>query len=310
MSFLVAALYKFVTLERFGSLKHPLLEVCKSNDVVGTLLLAREGINGTIAGPDEGIKQVLAFLRSHPELADLTHKESRASERPFHRMRVSLKREIVTMGVPEVDPNRVVGEYVKPADWNALISDPDVVLIDTRNEYEVTIGTFEGAVDPKTASFRDFPEWSRANADMLNSKKKVAMFCTGGIRCEKATSFLIDEGYESVYHLEGGILKYLEEVPEAASLWRGQCFVFDDRVSVGHALEEGDYDMCHGCRHPISAADMASPMYQKGVSCPHCYDQTSDEQKARFAERQKQIALSAARGEAHLGVDPRAAQDD
>lgn len=309
--YLVAALYKFVKLDDYQAHQQPILEVCLANDVKGTLLLANEGINGTIAGPMEGIQRVLNYLRSIPAFEGLEHKESWATELPFPRMKVRLKKEIVTMGVPGIDPNQTVGTYVKPQDWNALISDPEVVVVDTRNDYEVAIGSFERAIDPETKSFREFPEWVK-NADALKNKKKVAMFCTGGIRCEKSTAYLKEQGFEEVYHLQGGILKYLEEVPEEESLWHGECFVFDDRVSVGHGLKEGPYDMCHACRRPISDEDKQSAHYIKGISCPHCFDETSEEQKSRFAERQKQIALAKERGELHIGVTapPRSAKQN
>jgi UPF0176 protein len=305
-NFLVAALYKFVRLDDFEALQQPLLEVCKSNDVMGTILLAREGINGTIAGPQTGVRAVLAWIRNDPRMADLEHKESRAEgESPFYRMKVRLKKEIVTMGVPGVDPNETVGTYVAPQDWNELISDPDVVLIDTRNDYEVSIGTFKGAVDPQTVNFREFPQWVRGQ-EGLHNKPKIAMFCTGGIRCEKASSFMKQEGFEEVYHLKGGILKYLEEVPEDDSLWEGECFVFDNRVSVGHGLKPGPYDLCHACRHPISEEDRKSDQYAEGISCPHCHDTMSDDQRRRFAERQKQIALAKKRGLDHIAADQEA----
>jgi UPF0176 protein len=304
----VAALYKFVTLEDFRSLREPLLDECIAAEVRGTLLLAREGINGTIAGTRAGVDRVLAYLKSDPRLADMEHKESYDDHLPFYRMKVKLKKEIVTMGVPAVDPNRVVGTYVKPGDWNALIADPEVVLIDTRNDYEVGIGTFRGAVDPHTTNFREFPAYVRENFDP-GKQRKVAMFCTGGIRCEKASAFMLQEGFEEVYHLQGGILKYLEEIPEEESTWEGECFVFDNRVSVNHRLEKGQYDQCHGCRHPITEEDKRSPHYQKGVCCPGCYDKLSEEQKARFAERQKQVELAAARDQRHIGAPPPARQD-
>ena len=300
--YLVAALYKFVTLPNFEDIQGPIRAVCDDNSVKGTLLLATEGINGTIAGPEKGIRAVLAYLNGIPEFEGFVHKESWATEPPFPRMKVRLKKEIVTMGVEGIDPNKIVGTYVKPADWNALISDPDVVVVDTRNDYEVAIGTFKGAMDPKTKSFREFPKWAEDHEADLKKPKKVAMFCTGGIRCEKSTAYMKEQGYNEVFHLEGGILKYLEEMPEDESLWEGECFVFDDRVSVGHGLKPGPYDMCHACRRPISDEDKASDKYMKGVSCPHCYDETSAERKARFAERQKQIALAKERGELHLGV--------
>lgn len=308
-NYLVAALYKFVRLPEYASLQAPLTEICISNAVKGTLLLAAEGINGTIAGPEAGVRNVLAYLRGHSEFADLIHKESWADEEPFLRAKVRLKKEIVTMGVDGIDPNKIVGTYVKPEDWNALISDPDTVVVDTRNDYEVAIGTFKGAVDPKTKSFREFPAWAAENKDTLK-KPKVAMFCTGGIRCEKSTAFMKEQGYDEVYHLEGGILKYLEEVPEDQSLWEGDCFVFDERVSVRHGLEPGDYDMCRACRRPISEEEKELPEFVEGVSCPYCHEETTPEQKERFAERQKQIMLAKNRGEKHIGITKPRAGDE
>ncbi|MDH4040335.1 MAG: rhodanese-related sulfurtransferase [Gammaproteobacteria bacterium] len=299
--FIVAALYKFVTLSDFHELREPLLDVCQAAGTRGTLLLASEGINGTIAGSRDGVDRVLAYLRADPRLADLDHKESVDDHMPFHRMKVKLKKEIVTMGVAGIDPNRAVGTYVRPADWNALVSDPDVLLIDTRNDYEYGIGSFRGAVDPHTTTFREFPEFVRTHLDP-RKQKKIAMFCTGGIRCEKASAFMLQEGFEEVYHLQGGILKYLEEVPEQESIWEGECFVFDNRVAVNHRLEKGQYDQCYGCRHPITEQDKLSGKYQKGVCCPGCYDTLTPEQVARFRERQKQVELANARGEAHVGA--------
>ncbi len=304
---LVAALYKFVALPDYEALRAPLQSVCDANHVMGTLLLAREGINGTIAGPPDGIRAVLAHLKADARLADLEHKESWASEMPFLRMKVRLKKEIVTLGAPEADPTRQVGTYVEPEDWNALISDPDVVLIDTRNAYEVEIGTFKGAVDPVTASFREFPEFVKSHAG-LGKRPKVAMFCTGGIRCEKASSYMLAHGFDEVFHLKGGILKYLETVPEEDSLWQGECFVFDERVSVKHGLDEGSYDMCHACRFPITEEDKRSDKYQRGVSCPRCWDEKSEAQKARYAARQRQMELAEERGDIHLGQAESSAQ--
>ena len=251
--------------------------------------------------------RVLAYLKKDTRFADLEHKESFDDHIPFYRMKVKLKKEIVTLGVPGVDPNERVGRYVEPGDWNAVISDPEVVLIDTRNDYEVGIGTFRGAVDPNTTTFREFPAYVRANFD-TSKHKKVAMFCTGGIRCEKASAFMLKEGFEEVYHLRGGILKYLEEIPRSESSWEGECFVFDNRVAVDHKLDKGHYDQCHGCRHPITEEDKLSPKYQEGVCCPGCYDKLTDEQKARFAERQKQMELAASRNEQHIGAPPAAHQ--
>lgn len=305
--FVVAALYKFVALPDYPSLREPLLDQCVNAGVKGTLLLAKEGINGTIAGTRQGIDAVLHFLRQDPRLIDLSHKESFDDSQPFYRMKVKLKKEIVTMGVGGIDPNEVVGQYVKPKDWNALISDPEVLLIDTRNDYEVKIGSFQGAVNPDTQSFREFPEYVREHYDP-QIHKKVAMFCTGGIRCEKASSFMRQEGFDEVYHLEGGILKYLEEVEEAQSLWQGECFVFDNRVSVSHGLAPGSYELCHGCREPINAADKASEFFEEGVTCPACYDSLSDSQRQRFRDRQKQVELARQRNQQHVGAEPPARQ--
>jgi UPF0176 protein len=304
----VAALYKFVTLEDFHALREPLLDSCQQAEIKGTILLAHEGINGTIAGSRQGIDEVLAHLRSDPRLASLVHKESYDDHMPFYRMKVKLKNEIVTMGVDGIDPNELVGTYVKPKDWNALVNDPDVVLLDTRNDYEFGIGTFKGSLDPKTTTFREFPAFVRQNLDPSRNKK-VAMFCTGGIRCEKASAFMLNEGYEEVYHLEGGILKYLEEIPAEESTWEGECFVFDNRVAVNQALEKGQYDQCYGCRHPITEQDKRSEHYEKGVCCPGCYSSLSEDQKMRFAERQKQVELAAGRNEIHIGAPPPARQE-
>ena len=298
--FLVAALYHFARLPRFESLREPLFALCQENGVKGTLLLAAEGINGTIAGPDAGIHAVLSFLRAQPEFTALEHKESRASHMPFVRLKVKLKKEIVTMGVPDIDPNRIVGTYVEARDWNALISDPDTIVIDTRNDYETAIGVFKGAVDPQTKTFREFPDWVKNNPG-LHNKPKIAMYCTGGIRCEKATAFMKEQGFDEVYHLKGGILKYLEEVPEEESLWEGACFVFDERVSVTHGLKEGDHKLCHACREPLTPEHRASPLFEEGVCCPNCYDTRTEADRDRYRQRQKQIALAKKRGEKHLG---------
>ena len=303
-NYLVAALYKFVRLDDHKKLKPRILKVCNDNGVFGTLILADEGINGTVAGRPEAVRRLLEFIRADVRLSDMEHKESWAKEQPFHRMKVHLKAEIVTMGVDGVNPVDSVGEYIKPTDWNALISRDDVLLIDTRNTYETGIGTFQNALDPKTTNFRDFPAWVDENIQLLESKKKIAMFCTGGIRCEKATSFLLSKGFEDVFHLEGGILKYLEEVDPEKSKWEGECFVFDQRVSVGHGLVQGDYQLCHGCRSPIDESDMASDKYSPGVSCPKCFETTTEEQKLRFEERHKQVNLAKARNERHIGQKP------
>jgi len=302
--YLTAALYKFVSLPNFRDLQSPVLEACKTNHIKGTLLLAEEGINGTIAGHADDIHKILDYLRTDPlfegRFSDLEHKESYADEHPFYRMKVKLKKEIVTLGVPGVSPTKKVGTYVKPEDWNALISDPDVVLIDTRNDYEVDIGTFKGAIDPKTTTFREFPEYVAQHFDKTKHKK-VAMFCTGGIRCEKASSYMLDQGFDEVYHLQGGILKYLETIPETESLWQGECFVFDQRVAVKHNLEVGEFDQCYACRHPLSPEEMKSDQYEPGISCPHCYDKVSADKRARLKERQKQVQLAKQRGKSHIG---------
>ncbi|HEY9102396.1 rhodanese-related sulfurtransferase [Chitinimonas sp.] len=301
----VAALYKFVTLNDYPALREPLQAAMLANGVRGTLLLAEEGINGTVSATREGIDGLLAWLKQDPRFAELDHKESYCDEQPFYRTKVKLKKEIVTMGVPNVDPNKRVGSYVEPEDWNALISDPEVLLIDTRNDYEVAIGTFEGAIDPKTESFREFPDYVRAHFDPAKHKK-VAMFCTGGIRCEKASSFMLGEGFEEVYHLKGGILKYLERVGQDESKWQGDCFVFDNRVTVRHDLSEGDYDLCHACREPVSVEDRQSPHYSPGISCPRCWNTLSEKTRASARERQKQIELAKARNEPHpMGHNPR-----
>jgi UPF0176 protein len=301
-AYIVCALYKFVTLENFQQLRQPLLNVMEDNQVRGTLLLALEGINGTIAGKQDGIEQVLAWLKQDPRLSGVSHKESFNTELPFKRSKVKLKKEIVTMGVEGIDPKKVVGSYVKPKDWNALISDPEVLLVDTRNDYEIEIGSFKNALDPNTKTFREFPQYVKDNLDPAKHKK-VAMYCTGGIRCEKSTAYLKEQGFEEVYHLEGGILKYLEEVPQQNTLWQGECFVFDDRVAVDHQLNKGQYDQCHACRMPITEEDKKHSQYQKGVSCHHCLDKVSDEQRARYAERERQMELAKKRGQVHIGGD-------
>lgn len=301
----VAALYQFVTLDDFEALREPLLNEMKRLDVKGTLLLAFEGINGTVSGTRADIDALLDWLKRDPRFAALEHKESCCEAHPFYRTKVKLKREIVTLGVDGIDPNRRVGTYVEPEQWNDLIDDPEVLVIDTRNDYEVAIGSFEGAVDPRTKSFREFPEYVRAHYEP-SRHKKVAMFCTGGIRCEKASSFMLDEGFEEVFHLKGGILSYLEKVPEAQTRWRGDCFVFDNRVTVRHDLSEGEFEQCHACRMPISTEDQASERYSPGISCPHCWDSLPEKTRAGARERQKQIELAKARNQPHpLGRNPR-----
>ncbi|UAA37309.1 rhodanese-related sulfurtransferase [Paraneptunicella aestuarii] len=304
--YVVCALYKFVTLENYKEMRAPLQDVMEKSGVKGTLLLALEGINGTISGTREGIDAVLAWLNSDERIQPVSYKESFDEEQPFYRTKVKLKNEIVTMGVEGIDPRKTVGTYVKPADWNALISDPDVTVIDTRNDYEIEIGTFKHAIDPKTQTFREFPQYVKDNLDPAKNKK-VAMFCTGGIRCEKSTAYLKELGFEEVYHLEGGILKYLEEVPKEESLWEGDCFVFDNRVAVDHDLQKSKYDQCYACRLPITEEDKQSELFEAGVSCPRCHGTHSEEQLKRFREREKQVQLARERQEEHLGNEARMA---
>lgn len=297
----VAALYKFARLDGIEALRATLAALCLERGIKGTLLLAHEGINGTVAGSEEAISALIDHLQAIEGLAGLEVKYSAAADMPFHRMKVRLKREIVTMGVDDLDPATSAGTYVAPADWNSLISDADTLVIDTRNAYEVSIGTFKGAVDPKTASFREFPAWVEQHRDELEGRK-VAMFCTGGIRCEKATAYVKSLGFGQVFHLKGGILKYLEEVPAEESLWQGECFVFDERVSVSHGLAEGDAELCRACRHPLTVEDRLSPKYVIGISCPHCFEARSEEDRARYAERHRQVELAQARGgRRHIG---------
>jgi UPF0176 protein len=298
----VCALYKFARLENYADLRQPLFNVMDSNNVRGTVLLANEGVNGTISGSRQSVDTVLAWLNSHESLEPITTKESSTSESPFKRTKVKLKKEIVTMGVEGIDPQKSVGTYIPPKEWNSLISNPEVLLIDTRNEYEYEIGTFKNAVNPHTTTFREFPQYVEDNLDP-EKHKKVAMFCTGGIRCEKSTAFLKGKGFDEVYHLQGGILKYLEEVPEKETMWEGECFVFDDRVAVNHQLKKGIYDQCHACRFPITEEEKLSPLYLQGISCPRCHDKTSAEQRERFSERQKQMNLAEQRGEEHIGQE-------
>jgi len=299
----VAALYQFSRFDDCAALRDPLEAVCRENRVRGTLLLAREGINGTIAGSPDAIAAVLAHIRALPGCAGLEVKFSPSADMPFHRLKVRVKHEIVTMNQPDIDPLGSVGTYVAAQDWNALIADPDTIVIDTRNDYEVAVGTFAGAIDPQTHTFSEFPEWFRQHRDSLlgNKPVKVAMFCTGGIRCEKSTAFLRQEGIEEVYHLKGGILKYLETVPAEDSLWEGECFVFDQRVSVGHGLVPGTHALCHGCQRPVNPEARESPLYEPGVSCPACHAERTDAQRASYRERHRQEQLAAAQGRSHVG---------
>ena len=303
--FLTVALYQFVDLPDCAALRAPLQALCDAQGVRGMLLLAPEGINGTIAGEAPAVHSVLDWLRSDPRFAALQHKEAWAGRMPFYRMRVRLKREIVTLGVPDLHPARNAGTYVKPHDWNALIADPEVVVVDTRNDYEVRIGSFERAIDPHTRTFAEFPAWVAEQSQpggVLAGKPRVAMFCTGGIRCEKSTAYLKSQGFEEVFHLEGGILKYLETVPAEESLWHGECFVFDERVSVGHGLAPGHHQLCRSCRMPLGKAELASPHYVRGVSCPYCHGTRTPEQERALAERERQMQLAARRGAEHIGA--------
>jgi UPF0176 protein len=300
-------MYYFVSLPHFKDLREPLLNFCISKNIKGTLLLADEGINGTLAGPEKSILELLSFLKNDSlfegNFKNLNHKESWSDKHPFYRMKVKLKKEIVTLGVPGVSPAKMVGQYVKSKDWNAIISDPEVFLIDTRNDYEYAIGSFENAINPKTNTFREFPEYVKTHFDP-KKHKKVAMFCTGGIRCEKASSYMMSEGFDEIYHLEGGILKYLEEVKPEESLWQGECFVFDQRVAIKHGLKLGNYDQCYACRYPLSKDDMKSEKYTPGIACPHCYDQHTPEKLQALTERQKQVILAKERGIEHIGTQP------
>ncbi len=298
----VTALYHFVQIPQPEAIRTPLLAFLEANEIRGTLILAKEGINGTVSGSRASIDALYAWFTKDAYLKDVKSKESFHQEQPFYRTKVKIKKEIVTMGIDGIDPKKIVGTYVKPQQWNDLIQDPEVLLIDTRNDYEYQIGSFAGAVNPNTDSFRQFPDYVKLNLNP-EKHKKVAMFCTGGIRCEKSTAYLKEQGFDEVYHLEGGILKYLEEVPMEKSTWEGQCFVFDNRVSVGHELEVGDFELCHACRKPLSVEERQHPHYKEGVSCHFCFDQISEKQRNRFAERQKQLELAQNRGEHHLGQD-------
>lgn len=299
---LVAALYKFVEIDDLLSLQSDLHEICEKNNIMGTILIANEGINGTISGKTNEINQTISLLKSDKRFANIEIKYSSTDKQPFHRMKVRLKKEIVTIGLPEINPNKKVGTYVKPEDWNDLISDPNVIVIDTRNKYETKIGSFQNALDPETSSFREFPDWvKKFKSSKENANKKIAMFCTGGIRCEKASSLMKEEGFENVYHLQGGILKYLETIDKENSLWNGECFVFDQRVCLTDELEVGSYKMCFACRMPITEEEMQNEKYIEGISCIYCYDKTTKEKKERFGSRQRQILLAKERGEKHLG---------
>ena len=302
--FLTIAFYHFVSLENIKQFQPFIQKFCQKNNIKGTILLASEGINGTISGQDISIHNFLRFIRDdsffNDNFKNLEHKESWAEKNPFYRMKVRLKKEIVALGVDGISPTKKVGKYVTPEEWNNLIKDPNTIIIDTRNNYEVDIGTFKNSINPKTESFREFPAYVDNNLKN-NKSKKVAMFCTGGIRCEKATSLMLEKGFKDVYHLKGGILKYLENIPQEQSLWEGECFVFDQRVAVTHGLNEGQYDQCYACRHPLSPSELISKKYDKGISCPYCFNKLSDKKQAGVIERQKQMVLAKARGEKHIG---------
>ena len=298
----ICALYKFTRLDDFEEIQGPLRILLESLNIRGTLLLAKEGVNGTISGDNDSIMKSLDYLQKDERLVGLEYKFSYSEKPPFKRLKVKLKKEIVTLGVSNIDPIFSSGTYVKPADWNELINDPDVVLIDTRNNYEFEIGSFKGSINPNTETFREFPAYTKNNLEKYRDKK-IAMFCTGGIRCEKSTAYLKSKGFENVFHLQGGILKYLEEVKEDESLWEGECFVFDDRVAVKHNLELGKYDQCHACRFPITDEDKEHPHYEKGASCPRCYGTKNSSQVSRYREREKQVQLAKSRGESHIGDD-------
>ena len=299
---LVATLYKFFKVDDLVALQDQLYEICNKNNVMGTILIANEGVNGTISAKPKEIEKTLISIQKDDRFSEIEVKYSSANKQPFHKMRVRLKKEIVTIGLPEINPNKIVGTYVKPEEWNDIISDPDVILIDTRNKFEIKIGSFKNALDPRTTSFRDFPEWvKKFKQDKTNTNKKIAMYCTGGIRCEKASSLMKEEGFNEVYHLQGGILKYLEQVEKEKSLWEGECFVFDDRVCLTENLEVGSYKMCFACRMPITEDELNDDRYEEGISCLYCYDKTTKDKKERFESRQKQIELSKLRGEKHIG---------
>jgi UPF0176 protein len=294
MDRVIAAFYKFVSLDDYQNRRQPLLNLCRQHQIVGTILLAAEGINGTIAGTRSSIDTILNYLKADPYFADLEHKESTATKQPFDRLKVRLKREIVTFGIPTINPTNLVGTYVTPQDWNELIANPDVLVIDTRNQYEVEIGTFKGSIDPHTDSFTEFPAYVATHLDP-HQHKQIAMFCTGGIRCEKATSYLLSQGFENVYHLQGGILKYLEQIPATQSQWEGECFVFDDRVAVTHGLASGTHQLCWGCGNPLSESDITAPDYEPGICCSRCYPSLTPSQRASRTERWRQLQLDASK---------------
>ncbi len=299
--FLLCTLYKFIALDDFVARRAPILSNLQEYNILGTVLLAKEGINGTIAGTRRDIEKFLSWLGQQVAMNDIEVKYAITECLPFKRTKVKLKKEIVTMGIDGIDPGQSNATYVQPKDWNELLNDPDVLVIDTRNEYEIKVGQFEKATNPHTTNFREFPAF--ANQHLHPEKhKKIAMYCTGGIRCEKSTAFLKQRGFDEVYHLKGGILKYLEQMPPNESKWQGECFVFDERVTVNHQLQKGSYTQCHACRRPITEVDKQSEKYQAGVSCPSCFGSSTKQDKARYAEREKQVRLADVRGTSHIGV--------
>lgn len=307
-TYTVAALYKFTAFPDFESWQEKIRDFANAREICGSLLIASEGINGTIAGPTEtGMREMIDYLEAIPAIGTLEVKYSHAQAKPFKRMKVRLKEEIVRMGVPGIDPNRTVGTYVDPKDWNKLIADPETLVIDTRNSFEFDMGTFKGAVDPETRTFREFPGWVDQHVGKPGERnaKKIAMFCTGGIRCEKATAYLKEMGHDEVYHLKGGILKYLEDVPKEESLWQGECFVFDERVGIKHGLELGEYVSCHACGRGVSPEGQTSENYVPGVSCDYCIDKFTENDRERFRQRQLQLELAKKRGEAGMGPEAR-----
>ncbi|MDB9751383.1 rhodanese-related sulfurtransferase [Gammaproteobacteria bacterium] len=300
-AFVVIAMYKFVRLDDYQTMQPILLSFCQERQIFGTILLAEEGINGTVVGSRQDLGELLTFLKTDSRLSDLEHKESYSEDIPFHRMKVKLKKEIVTMGQPNIKPSHRTGIRIQPKQWNEIISDPDVILIDARNEYEFQVGSFKNAISPGTTNFREFPDFVNNNLEGQKTKK-IAMFCTGGIRCEKASTYMLEQGFEEVYQLNGGILKYLEEIEQDESLWEGECFVFDSRISVDHQLVDGSFEQCFACRRPITDEDMKSKDYEKGVSCLHCINETTAEQRAAFNERQRQVILAKQRNQKHIGA--------
>lgn len=297
----VVSLYRFLDLSDPESFRDELKNLCDQEGLLGTMLVASEGFNGTLAGRGESVVAVMDWIRDRFGIEEeLDARWTDADEAPFRKMRVKVKKEIVTLGRPDILPHKATGEHVGTARWNELIADPDVLVVDTRNHYEIEVGTFPGAIDPGNDSFREFPEFAKELAEE-STDRPLAMFCTGGIRCEKATALMLELGFRDVYHLQGGILNYLKEVDDTENRWDGECFVFDTRVAVDRDLAEGGYVQCHACRRPLSTEDLASPDYREGVSCPQCINEADEDRLARLEERRKQVALAAARGDKHIG---------